>query len=72
MNLPRYADYADHADHADHADYADYLPNQTYQPKSNLAYQAYWTGPTKPKLLVKAVKSWVRIAFGNVYLFYGY
>ena len=42
------------------------LPNQTYQTKSNLAYQAYWTKPTKPKLLVKAVIAWVRSAFGIV------
>ena len=42
------------------------LPKQTYQTKSNLAYQAYWTKPTKPKLLVKAVNAWVRSAFGNV------
>ena len=41
------------------------LPNRTYQTKSN--YQAYWTKPTKPKLLVKAVNAWVRSAFGNVY-----
>ena len=42
------------------------LPNQTYQTKSNLAYQAYWTKPTKPESLVKAVNAWVRSAFGNV------
>ena len=42
------------------------LPNQTYQTKSNLAYQAYLTKPTKSKLLVKAVNAWVRSAFGNV------
>ena len=32
------------------------LPNQTYQTKL-----------TKPKLLVKAVNTWVRSAFGNVF-----
>ena len=42
------------------------MPNWTYQTKSN--YQAYWTKPTKPKLLVKAVNAWVRSAFGNVFL----
>ena len=41
-------------------------PNLPIQTKSNLAYQAYWTKPTKPKLLVKAVNAWVRSAFGNV------
>ena len=41
-------------------------PNLPIQTKSNLAYQAYWTKPTKPKLLVKAVNGWVRSAFGNV------
>ena len=39
---------------------------QSYQTKSKLAYQAYWTKTTKPKLLVKAVNTWVRSAFGNV------
>ena len=42
------------------------LPNQTYQTKLNIAYQAYWTRPTKPKLLVKAVNAWIHSAFGNV------
>ena len=42
------------------------MPNQTYQTKLNVAYQAYWTRATKPKLLVKAVNTWVRSAFGNV------
>ena len=37
-------------------------PNLPIQTKSNLAYQAYWTKPTKPKLLVKAVNAWVRSA----------
>ena len=41
-------------------------PNLPIQTKSNLAYQAYWTKPTKPKLLVKAVNAWVRSAFCNV------
>ena len=49
---------------------------QTYQTKSNVAYQAYWTKTTKPKLLVKAFNPWVRSAFGNVsfyqYLFLGH
>merc|ERR1712107_281279 len=35
------------------------LPNQTYQTKP--------TKPTKPNLLVKAVNTWVRSAFGNVF-----
>ena len=45
------------------------LPNQTYQNKSNIAYhdQAYWTKPTKPKSLAKAVNGWIRSAFSNVY-----
>ena len=43
------------------------IPNQTYLTKSNLVYQAYWTKPTKPKLLVKAVNAWVRSAFVNVF-----
>ena len=43
-------------------------PNLPIQTKSNLAYQAYWTKPTKPKLVVKAVNTWVRSAFGNVSL----
>ena len=45
------------------------LSNQTYQTKPtkpNLPNQIYQTKPTKPKLLVKAVKTWVRSAFGNV------
>ena len=42
------------------------LPNLTYQTKLKIAYQAYWTRPSKPKLLVKAVNAWVRSAFGNV------
>ena len=42
------------------------LPNKTYQTKSIIAYQDYWTKPTKPKLVVKAVNAWVRSAFGNV------
>ena len=41
-------------------------PSQTYQTKSNLYYQAYWSKPAEPKLLVKAVNAWVRSAFGNV------
>ena len=49
--------------------YLKNLPNQTYQTKSNLAYQAYWT---KPKLLVKAADTWVRSAFGNVLLSFEY
>ena len=47
-------------------------PNLPIQTKSNLAYQAYWTKPAKPKLLVKAVNAWVRSAFGNVWdILYG-
>ena len=43
------------------------MPNQTCQSKPDIANQAYWTKQTKPKLLVKAVYTWVRSAFGNVY-----
>ena len=45
------------------------LPNKTcIKTKSNLAYQAYWTKPTKPKLLFKAVNDLVQSAFGNNFL----
>ena len=39
------------------------IPNQTYQTEPRLANQ------TNPKLLFKAVKAWVRSAFGNVFSF---
>ena len=42
--------------------------NQTYQTKSTKPNFPNQTYQTKPKLLVKAVDSWVRSAFGNVYL----
>ena len=38
------------------------LPNQI-----NEAYQAYWTRPTKLKLLVKRVNTWVHSAFGHAF-----
>ena len=41
------------------------LLNQTYQTKPNLLNQ---THQTKPKQLVKVVNTWVRSAFGNVFL----
>ena len=75
MNWPKYPDYADYAHYAEYADYVDYvdqpnIPNQNDQTKPNLARQAYWTKQTKPyppKLLVKAVITWVRSAFDNVF-----
>ena len=66
-----HVDYAGYAVYAKNAKFA----NQTYQakltkptlPNQIKPHQAYWTKPTKRKLLVKAVYAWVRSAFGNVF-----
>ena len=61
MNGPKYADYFDYFDYADFADFADYADYVDYA--KYVEYAEY------PELLVEALDTWVRSAFGNVLFF---